>query len=255
MNYARLPHWCSDIALCVTFFTRIPVPALSSAGRFADALWAAPLAGALVGAISGSVLIAGLAVGVPASIAAAFGLCASVVATGALHEDGLADVADGFGGGRTRDSALEIMRDSRIGSYGALALVFSVLIRWSALAVIADQGNLGLIILSTVAAHAASRSLLPLFISQVPSARKEGLSARIGAIPQAPTVTALFLGVGGLLLLGPSYAVTSVIVLGVIFLVVRRLCIRKIGGQTGDVLGTLQQAAEIALLTTASIHS
>ena len=78
--------------------------------------------------------------GLSPSVAAALALAAAMLATGCLHEDGLSDVADGFGGGKTRERKLEIMRDSRIGAYGAAALVMSVLIRWSALA---DLGSAG----------------------------------------------------------------------------------------------------------------
>ncbi|RIK85995.1 MAG: adenosylcobinamide-GDP ribazoletransferase, partial [Hyphomicrobiales bacterium] len=124
------------------------------ARAFAETQWAAPVAGALVGLGVGAVAWLALALGLPASLAAAFALAAGIAVTGALHEDGLADTADGFGGGRDRDGKLAIMRDSRIGSYGVLALGLSLIARWAALAALAAASPAAALA-AAVAAHAA----------------------------------------------------------------------------------------------------
>src|ERR1019366_4569859 len=106
--------------------TRLPVGWFSGTqapAGIADAVWAFPIAGAVVGGIGGGVFWGCSALGLPPAVAAVWTLVATLLVTGALHEDGLADTADGFGGGRTREQKLEIMRDSRIGSFGALAVM------------------------------------------------------------------------------------------------------------------------------------
>lgn len=248
MQLPRASDVLSDIVLCVTFFTRIPMPAAGTQRSFAQALWAAPVAGALVGLVAGGVLLVGLAFGLPSGAAAVLALAASVALTGALHEDGAADVADGFGSGRTHGDRLEIMRDSRIGSYGTLALVLLVLARWSALAAIASAAGAGTILLALVAAHAASRAVLPAFAFAVPPASATGLSAGIGPIGLNIVAIALGLGFAALLSLGPGLAFVASLLVAGIFLAMDRLCRRRIGGQTGDVLGALQQGCEAALL-------
>jgi adenosylcobinamide-GDP ribazoletransferase len=117
------------------FYTRLPVVFRGGEARaFADSQWAAPLAGAVVGLICGVGLWVSVLLGLPATVAAALALALGVALTGALHEDGLADTADGFGGGRSREEKLAIMRDSRSGAFGVVAICLSLLIRWAALA-------------------------------------------------------------------------------------------------------------------------
>ncbi|RVC41426.1 adenosylcobinamide-GDP ribazoletransferase, partial [Mesorhizobium sp. M4B.F.Ca.ET.088.02.2.1] len=144
-----------DIALCLVFFTRLPLPVFDFRGRsLAAAIWAAPLAGLAVGLIGAVVYATAERFGLAMGPAAALALAATLLTTGCLHEDGLSDVADGFGGGKSRGGKLEIMRDSRIGAYGASALALSLLIRWSAISEFADPTQA---LLALIAAHAASR--------------------------------------------------------------------------------------------------
>src|SRR6185369_15551351 len=117
-----------------------------------------PVVGALIGAAVGLICLGLRYRGVPDLAAAALTLGASAILTGALHEDGLADVADGFGGGRDRAAKLEIMRDSRLGTYGALILLVSFSTKLSALAAIPD----GYVVQSLISAHALGRGILPL---------------------------------------------------------------------------------------------
>ena len=169
--------------------------------------------------------------------------------TGCLHEDGLADTADGFGGvGRERK--LEIMRDSRLGTYGACALLMSLLLRWSALASIADARAVAL---ALVAAHAAARAPLPAFMALVPPARSDGLAAAAGPPPHGAVAAAGLLGALALgLCLGPMAAVVALVLLAAAAVVVARVSVKAIGGHTGDVLGALEQVNEILVLLVAA---
>jgi adenosylcobinamide-GDP ribazoletransferase len=240
----------ADTIACLAFYTRLPVNAGDTAGRsFADAQWAAPLAGlavALCGAIA--FWLAGV-VGLPSSLAALIAVATTMLASGALHEDGLSDMFDGFGGGRTRERKLEIMRDSRIGSYGAAALIFSILLRGGALVAIAAPGAAAL---ALIAAHMSARALMPLFMHLLPPARSDGLSAGVGAVRQETATAALVLGGVALLPLGLGAVIVAAILLVIWTFFLKRLAERQIGGQTGDVLGTLEQGAEILVLFVAA---
>ena len=102
-------------------------------------------------------------------------VAATVLVTGCLHEDGLADTADGFGGGGSKERKLEIMRDSRSGAYGVAALVLSILLRVGAIASLVDPA---LVAAALIAAHAGARAAMPVFMAAVPRARHDGLSAK-----------------------------------------------------------------------------
>lgn len=239
-----------DIAFCLVFFTRLPLPGFDfGERRLADAIWAAPLVGVAVGVIGGAVYVAALMLGVPVPVAAALALAATMLATGCLHEDGLSDVADGFGGGKTREKKLEIMRDSRIGAYGAAALMMSALIRWSAVAALANPLYA---CTALIAAHAASRALLPMFMHIVPAARQDGLGAGAGTVKADAACVALAIGAAALVATSLAGLLPAVILLAFVFLAFRMLCLRQIGGQTGDTLGALQQLGEIAVLVVAA---
>ncbi|MCX7304124.1 MAG: adenosylcobinamide-GDP ribazoletransferase [Hyphomicrobiales bacterium] len=239
-----------DIALCLVFFTRLPLPSFDFRGRaLAQAIWAAPLVGVAVGLAGGLAYVVALMLSVPIPVAAALALATTMLVAGCLHEDGLSDVADGFGGGRSREKKLEIMRDSRIGAYGAAALAMSMLLRWSAIAALANPFYAGT---ALIAAHAASRALLPLFMHALPAARSDGLSAGAGAVAANTAYVALAIGVVALLATSLGGLLASAIVLALVFFAFRALCLRQIGGQTGDTLGALQQVGEIAVLVVAS---
>jgi len=243
MTPRRIPD---DIALCLVFFTRLPLPVFEFRGRkLADAIWAAPLVGVAVAVAASVVHALASAAGLSPQVAAALVLGTAMLMTGCLHEDGLSDTADGFGGGRTREQKLEIMRDSRIGAYGASALILSALIRWSA---IAQLGNPFWIFSGLIAAHAASRALLPAFMRLVPPARQDGLAAGAGRASSETAIAGLAIGAVALLALGLSGLVAAAVILAIVFFGFRALCLRQIGGQTGDTLGALQQAGEISVL-------
>lgn len=240
-----------DLLLCVGFLTRLPVSGPPDR-RLAKALWAAPLAGVLVGAAGAAAFGVAAALGLPNAICSAAAIAATMLFTGCLHEDGLADVADGFGGGFSRERKLEIMRDSRIGTFGVVALILSILVRWAALGAAPSAAS---VFFWMIAAHAASRALMPAFMVLVAPARTDGLSAGAGAPAGRTAGAAVALGICALLLLGPLAAVFAMVLLVLWFGLLKALTERQIGGQTGDVLGALQQGGEIAVLLAAlSVH-
>ncbi|MDX8538191.1 adenosylcobinamide-GDP ribazoletransferase [Mesorhizobium abyssinicae] len=240
-----------DIALCLVFFSRLPLPVFDFRGRsLAAAIWAAPVAGLAIGLIGAVVYATAERFGLAMGSAAALALAATLLTTGCLHEDGLSDVADGFGGGKSRGGKLEIMRDSRIGAYGASALALSLLIRWSAISEFADPTQA---LLALIAAHAASRGLLGAFMHLLPPARSDGLSAGAGSVSAEAAVAGAVLGAIPLLLLGPGGAIVAIVLLGLLFAAFRALCLNQIDGQTGDTIGALQQLGEIAVLLVASV--
>jgi adenosylcobinamide-GDP ribazoletransferase len=218
---------------------------------FAQMAWAIPIAGAIVGLIGALVYALVRALGLAPVPSAALSLVATMLTTGCLHEDGLADAADGFGGGGSRDEKLEIMHDSRVGTYGTCALILSVLLRTSAIASIATPA---LVTPVLIAAHAASRATMPISMWLVPPARADGLSAAAGSASPRSVGIAGALGIAALVLV---FGVTAGVVLTVLLLLViggmARLCIKQIGGQTGDVLGALEQVSEIIILLAAAI--
>jgi adenosylcobinamide-GDP ribazoletransferase len=241
-----------DLKITLIFCTRLPLAHGKpiEAGDIARASWAMPIAGALVGLVGAAVFWLATAVGLPPWPAAALALAVTLLAAGCLHEDGLADTADGFGGGATRERKLEIMRDSRIGSYGACALVISLMLRWSALASLARPGTVAL---ALIAAHAAARAPLPAFMRFVPPARSDGLAADAGRPPIGSVAAACVLGIIAIGFgLGLAAAIVGLLLLSLAGILMASLTVRQIGGQTGDVLGALEQINEILLLLAAA---
>ena len=236
----------AEVQLAVMLLTRLPVGRLEMAPTIGAAVWAFPIAGAAVGGLAALVLLAALGLGVPVAMAAGLALLGGVLATGGLHEDGLADCADGFGGGRDRARKLEIMRDSRIGSYGALALMLSVGLRWQGLVAAAGQGGC-MAALAVLALAISSRAGLPLALLMLPAARADGMG-KSAAGTSLPAATAAFaLAVLALLVLvGPMLALGVIVAQALVQTLFALIAKRQIGGQTGDVLGAMQQLAEIA---------
>ena len=177
--------WTRDIGLAIGLLTRLPMPypAGTTPDGMARAQRAFPLVGALIGLAVGLIDRGLLGIGIPALAAAALALGASAALTGALHEDGLADVGDGFGGGRDRAAKLSIMRDSRLGTYGAIVLLVGFSARLSALASLPVAS----IVASLVVAHALARAAIPVLAANMPFARDDGLGKSAGR-PDMPRV-------------------------------------------------------------------
>jgi adenosylcobinamide-GDP ribazoletransferase len=250
------PDWVrqrtAELDICVIFLTRMPLPAPTAIvkGDVSRALWAAPVVGGTVGAVGAAVYWLMHILHVPDFPAAALAVAATVAATGALHEDGLADVADGFGGGATRERKLEIMRDSRIGAYGVCALVLSFMLR---IGVLASLGGPALVAMALIAAHAAARAPMPAFMRLIPPARADGMSAQAGEPPRASAIVAGMLGIAVLMVcLGLAAGLVAVLLVACGFAVMAWICRRQIGGQTGDVLGALEQLGEVIVLFVAA---
>jgi adenosylcobinamide-GDP ribazoletransferase len=242
----------ADIRIAVSLSTILPVglAARSDDGEVARASWALPVAGLVVGLAGAIAYWVARKMGLPSDPAAALALAATVLVSGALHEDGLADTADGLGGGESREQKLEIMRDSRIGTYGACALILSMIARWSALATIAEPAEVAMALLVT---HAAARAALPAFMWLIPPARPDGLSAGAGQPPSQSAIIAVGLGILCLVIgFGPGKAIMGLILLSIAALILGFIATRQIGGQTGDILGALEQVGEIVVLLMAA---
>ncbi len=226
--------------------TRLPVGRWGGSD-LARTVWAFPVVGLVVGLFGGFVYWAMSRFGVPPLLAASWAFVAILLVTGAFHEDGLADTADGFGGGRTRERKLEIMRDSRIGTYGAVALGLSLLVRVSALAAL---GRPGLVLAALIAAAMAGRGgmIVPLLV--LTPVRPDGIAAGLGNIPRWSAVTGLALVGLALRVLSPIQAALAVAVAALAAsLAVTALARRQIGGHSGDVLGASEVIAECVTLT------
>lgn len=237
-----------DLKIGLVFYTRLPFKVVGAieGADLARATWANPLVGACVAVIGAMIFWLAEGLGLPPALAAALALAATLLATGCFHEDGLADMVDGFGGGWTRERKLEIMRDSRHGTYGVAALVLSLLLRWLCLASLSSSH---LVLFALLVSHGAARGAIPLMMVLLPAARTEGLSAYAGLPPRRSVLVALAISVLGLLLLlGPATGLLAILALALSLLFMALLALHQIGGYTGDVLGATEQLGEIAVL-------
>lgn len=237
--------------LALGYFTRLPIPAwvgwapdeLNRAARYF------PLAGLLVGALAALVLWLAAQV-LPLSLAVLLSMATSLRLTGAFHEDGLADAADGLGGGWQREDVLRIMKDSRVGSYGVIVLCLALLAKWAALSSLAQNAVVALLI-----AHPLSRLCALLLMWRLPYVREDDSSR---AKPVAQGIGAAEVAVGALTGLAPlalavatrrldlAHAAALCGFVAVSTLWWARLLRRRLGGYTGDCLGAAQQLAELA---------
>ncbi|PWB94419.1 adenosylcobinamide-GDP ribazoletransferase [Methylosinus sporium] len=243
-----------DFLACLRFYSRLPVPAPRGHEMpdFRTAVRALPLAGALIALAPAGTLLAARALGLPPFLAVTLALAALIAATGALHEDGLADLADGFGGGASREEKLEIMRDSRLGSYGALALTLSLALRIGALTAIAQRGSFeAAAILVFVAALSRTAGLTPIMV--LAPARADGAGhAAMRPFKEALQTAALLASAFSILPIAMGVSPATALLAGALSVgaayATAKLAERQIGGLTGDVLGGAQQTAEIAAL-------
>ena len=243
-----LSLWWRDLVLATTFLTRLPLGRGLAAepGELARAARVMPLVGAGVGLGGGLVYAIGDGLGLPSFLSALLALGATALVTGALHEDGLADTADGFGGGTERARKLAIMRASDIGTYGVLAVVLSLGLRAGALSALAEPGTVALALIAT---HGLARAALPPIMAALPPAREDGLAVGVGRVAASHAWTAVVLGAAiAWLTLGLGSALIVVLLAAVAAALVARLARAQIGGVTGDVLGAAEQAVECAVL-------
>ncbi len=238
------PSRVAEVRLAFMLLSRLPAGRIAGeAPGLAASFWAWPVVGVAIGGIAAVANGFGLWIGLPPMMAALLALAAGALATGAMHEDGLADLADGFGGGRDREQKLEIMRDSRIGSYGVVVLILAQAFRAFGIATLAEAG---LAAIALIGIAAASRAVLPAALVLMPAARQDGLGRSAAGDDPLPAAIAAGIGFLCLLPLGFGAAVTAAATMALAALVLAGLAMRQIGGQTGDVMGAMQQVAEIA---------
>jgi adenosylcobinamide-GDP ribazoletransferase len=250
MMTTRLRSVVNDLSINLAFYTRLPLPWGPIEGsELARASWAAPIAGAVVGLSGAATYALAWLAHLPPLPAAALAISATLALTGCLHEDGLADVADGLGG-TSRERKLEIMRDSRVGTYGASALAISLVLRITALASLATPAPVAT---AFVLAHMAGRAAIPTFMRLVPAARTDGLSAGAGRVSKASATVAGALGITALIVGLPLRgALMALAGAALTLFMLARLSIKHFGGQTGDVLGAVEQLVEIAVMLSAA---
>lgn len=237
-----------DFLIALQFLTRLPVRTATS-WTMADLAASAPmfpLIGALVGFIGALVYATASFLGLPPALAGVLAIAAAILSTGALHEDGLADVADVFGGGHSKDDKLRIMRDSRLGSYGAIALALCLFARIACLSTLAAPFAVGA---ALIASNALSRAAMPVAMTVMPNARDDGLAASAGRPHPGRAAAGLLVALLSTALCLPlPIAIAATVVTGIASVMLLALAQRQIGGITGDVLGALQQIVEISCL-------
>jgi adenosylcobinamide-GDP ribazoletransferase len=237
-----------DLAAAFMLLTRLPVGwATHGARDLARTVWAFPIVGLVVGGLGGVAYWLAHGLGVPSFLGGCWAIATMLLATGGFHEDGLADTADGFGGGRTVARKLEIMRDSRIGSYGAIGLILSMLMRVGAVASLARPHAVAIALI--LAAMLARAGIILILILLRP-ARPDGMAAAMADIPRRSVWIGLGLaGIAPFICLPFSSALIVVVVAVCAALAVARMAHRQIGGHSGDVLGAGAMTVECVVLT------
>lgn len=239
-----------NLALTLAFFSRIPLPAslgnrIDHNAKLGKAAGLFPIAGLLI-ALPVAIVWFFASSYLPATIAAGLALGTSLLITGGLHEDGFADCADGLGATQNRERALEIMRDSRIGTYGSLALILSIGLRWAALSSLDPVSG----ILAILICSSGARSAMTIAMQFSNYARPDGLGEQANDMSQSSFMTAIGIAFIIALLCGWLWGVLALcLAFLATWLFLKRLE-QRIGGYTGDGLGAMEQIAEITILIT-----
>jgi len=253
---------------CTAFLSRLPI--YQSGDKVVDidfrkTAFAFPLAGMLIALPALILLLLCYALSLPPSLTAILVTATQIIVTGALHEDGLADTADGFWGGQTREQKLNIMRDSAIGTYGTLALILSLALRIALLAAILPKSTPLQAVALVLAVSALSRAAMlwswvllpaarPAKTTTAPDGKKDqaGLSARLGMPDRTTLIVSLPASIPAIVLLfaatNPAAALAALGLTGLFVAAAMGMARHHIGGHTGDVLGATQQISEIGLL-------
>ena len=255
--------YLTDTARAVSFLSRISVPARifdGHDGSLSRGVRAFPLAGLLVSLPAAATLLLMLVLNATPLLAAFAALAVQAVVTGALHEDGLSDTADGLGGGRDRDHALAIMKDSRIGSHGAVALLIAFGLRAAAIAELATHLGPLAAAMCLPATAALSRALMVWHWSALPPARTNGLAVAAGAPSKSALNLALISGLAlAASLLVPAASLfayfLAVLVAALAAVAFTSKVRRVLNGHTGDTIGATQQVTEIAALAALAMAS
>lgn len=257
-----MTDFIGDLARSIAFLSRLPVPDRffeGQTGSVSRGVRTFPAAGLVIALVPCIVLMLAAPLGQEPMLACLLALALITLMTGALHEDGLADAADGLGGGRDRDHALAIMRDSRIGSYGAVALILSFGLRAAALTSLADLGGVAAAF-SLLATAAVSRAALVAHWRALPAARTDGTAAAAGRPEREASRFAMLSAVVLALVLllpvfGPAPCVIALAVTAAVAYGFTRHVDKRLGGHTGDTIGATQQLSEIAMLAALALAS
>jgi len=253
--------YLDDIARATGFLSRLPMPArhfTDHDGSLSRASGMFPIAGLIIALCPGLVLLILSMFNANAALTVLIILTGLVCLTGALHEDGLADSADAFGARGGREHMLEIMKDSRIGTYGVLALMMSFALRAIALTIILSVIGGWNTFLLLLAVAAASRAAMVWHWNTLPAARHDGVAASVGAPEEgAWKLALLFGGVLFIVLVALSSGLISALLSLAILIAAAQqwtsLVRTKLGGHTGDTIGATQQIAETLCLTTLAL--
>ncbi len=250
----------TDVIRSIGFLSRLPVSSRfyeNHNGAISNYARAFPAAGLLLAVPPALLLWILLQIDAPPLLAALICLLALTLITGALHEDGLADSADGLAGGRDREHMLAIMRDSCTGSYGVIALIFSFSIRAAALCHLIVYSQ-ALAVLAVLAVQPAARALMVAHWHALPAARGDGVASgagqpdsanrRFALVSSIVVVTLLLISVASLAEIAVALVASGLAVYGF-----SRYVMRKIGGHTGDTIGASEQTAEIVFLSTLAL--
>jgi adenosylcobinamide-GDP ribazoletransferase len=241
--------WGRQLGAAFGLLTRLPLgralPA-PDAVDYAASVWAYPVVGLVVGASAGAVYGLAMWLGMAPWLAAGWALVASVLVTGGLHEDGLADCADGLGGGSVA-RRLEIMRDSRIGSYGAIGLVLAFALRLAGLVSLTAPWR---VMAALMVAGAFGRAAMVVVQRSTVFARTDGLATRVGVVPAMSALLAGAIALVAAVVLVPFWVA---VLAGIISYGAARLWARyitaRLGGHTGDTLGAIEIITEILVLS------
>lgn len=250
---ARRQTLIGDCAAAFVLLSRFPTgwhvfPA-DNPPNFTSALWAFPLVGLVIGACGGLTFLAATALSLPPLVAAAFALLTTVLLSGGMHEDGLADMADGFGGGKDVVSRIRIMHDSRIGSYGVMALVLASLARVGLLMAAALHATGLTFVLLLALVYAAARFLPVLQLSIIPVSPHALLASLTGNGGVWRTVAGLAVWAVPLIIaFGWQVAIPTAALACLLAVIIARMALQKVAGLTGDVMGATILLGEITIL-------
>ncbi|NBT22580.1 MAG: adenosylcobinamide-GDP ribazoletransferase [Methylocystaceae bacterium] len=253
-------HWIYQATVeGLRFYTRLPTPQnIYSSDRlnYQSIAWSLPIVGLIIGLSGASILLLSIALGLSPMIGSILAIATLIIVTGGLHEDGLADFTDGLSG-KTIDHRLAIMRDSRIGAFGALALFIALSLRITALANLVEQNLLSaLLVILVVASLSRVAGLAPLIFTQ--PARQDGIAANA----LAPTLQTFIYLLALVTLCGffpaiwlghPMNAILATLAAVTGALAIQFRAQQQLGGYTGDVLGAAQQLAEVGALLAFSL--
>jgi len=253
----QLSDYLDDIARATGFLSRLPMPARHFDGHDGSLVRASgmfPAAGLIIALCPALVVLILSAFGANAALTAILALTVLIGVTGALHEDGLADSADALGARGGREQMLEIMKDSRIGTYGVLALVVSFALRAISLTIILSVSGGWSTFLVLLAIAAASRAAMVWHWNTLPPARQNGVAAAVGAPEESARTSALISG--GILFIA-LVSLTSGLVAALISLALMAAAAgqwtsmvrTRLNGHTGDTIGATQQITETVCLT------